>query len=32
MKKEEFIKQVSDSYTFSGESILAGSAVYGDDF
>ncbi len=32
MKKEEFIKQVSDSYTFSGESILAGSAVYGDDY
>ena len=32
MKKEEFIKKVSDSYTFSGESILAGSAVFGNDY
>jgi uncharacterized protein len=32
MKKEEFIKKVSDSYIFSGESILAGSAVYDNDY
>ena len=32
MKKEEFIKKVSDSYTFSGESILVGSAVFSDDY
>ena len=32
MKKEEFIKKVSDSYTFGGESILVGSAVFYNDY
>ncbi|MDO8952621.1 MAG: DUF853 family protein, partial [Draconibacterium sp.] len=32
MKREEFIKKVNDSYNFSGESILAGSAVIGDNY
>ena len=32
MKKEDFLKTVINSYTFSGESILAGSAVIGDDY
>jgi len=31
MKKEEFIKTVNDSYNFNGESILVGSAVFGQD-
>jgi len=32
MNKENFISKASASYTFSGESILAGSAVFGDDY
>ncbi len=32
MNKEIFITKTSASYTFSGESILAGSAVFGNDY
>jgi hypothetical protein len=32
MNKENFISKASASYTFSGESILVGSAVFGDDY
>ncbi len=30
--KEEFVKNIQNSYTFKGETILIGSAVLGDDY
>lgn len=32
MTKEQFVEIVGKSYSFKGESVLAGSAVYGDDY
>lgn len=32
MNKEDFISKISSSYNFSGEWILAGSAVFGNDY
>jgi len=32
MNKEDFIQTIKSSYKFNGESILAGSAVYGSDY
>jgi DNA helicase HerA-like ATPase len=32
MTKEQFIESIGKSYSFKGESVLAGSAVYGEDY